>query len=325
TGKVLKIFKGHTGPVTSVAVVYGSSTGKEEFLITGSWDKTAKKWDIETKECVQTFTGHTDFVKCLLVYKSFLFTGSSDKTIRQWDLSTGKELQVFKGHTRGIECLILHPYGDESNPGRFIISASSDTTIKMWDTVTGQATRTFAGHQTSVYGLLLVEGSLWSTSADNTAKRWDLETGQSDCSLEHSDFVKCIQISGGYAFTGSRDENISVWDIAKEKCVGIIEGHFGEVSCMQLVGTTLYTASLDCTIRSWSVKENDLLEIGKAPAITDEAVAPTTTISTAASTTGKKKKGADDKAAGITAAVQSLELTEDEERELAELMGDDDL
>ena len=50
----IRTFKGHTGSVYSVAI---SPNGK--YIVSGSWDKTIKLWDINTGELIRTFKGHT--------------------------------------------------------------------------------------------------------------------------------------------------------------------------------------------------------------------------------------------------------------------------
>ncbi|KAJ3390958.1 hypothetical protein HDU92_000210 [Lobulomyces angularis] len=268
TGKTLRIFRGHTGPVTSVAIIYNSD-GDDEFIITGSWDKTARKWCTKTGKTVKIFSGHTDFVKSVKCVKNFLLTASSDKSIIQWDINTGKELQVFKGHTRGVEDLVV----DDSS-SQFFYSCSSDTTIKKWSMITGKVVMELNGHLTSVYNLHLSDGMLWSTSADKFAKRWDLEAMVCDTNLEHPDFVKFIKTCGDYAITGSRDEEVRVWDInvtkflnlffkvvfiskkKSEKCVYTFQGHFDEVSCIQILSNNKFVSgSLDGTLRTWSLSD----------------------------------------------------------------------
>lgn len=51
TGKASKVFRGHTGPVTSLAIVYNSKL-EDEFLFTGSWDKNIKKWNVEVRNVI---------------------------------------------------------------------------------------------------------------------------------------------------------------------------------------------------------------------------------------------------------------------------------
>ncbi|GAA5840869.1 hypothetical protein JCM9279_001247 [Rhodotorula babjevae] len=93
SGKTKQIYKGHGGPVTSLA--FHSSNGRE-LLISGSWDKSFRVWDAQTKTLLSTTVGHIDFVKTLLVLPSLnlLVTGSSDKDIRLWDLSPLDDLDI---------------------------------------------------------------------------------------------------------------------------------------------------------------------------------------------------------------------------------------
>ncbi|GAA6008542.1 hypothetical protein JCM10207_007153 [Rhodosporidiobolus poonsookiae] len=86
SGKTKQLFKGHTGPVTSI-VFYTTPSGRE-LLISGSWDKSIRVWDIETKTHLSTTLAHIDFVKTLHVIPelALLVSGSSDKDLRLWDL-----------------------------------------------------------------------------------------------------------------------------------------------------------------------------------------------------------------------------------------------
>ncbi|GAA5986271.1 hypothetical protein JCM5350_007607 [Sporobolomyces pararoseus] len=89
SGKTKQVFKGHCGPVTSLDF-YTTKTTKRELMISGSWDKSFKVWDLQTKTAISTTIAHTDFIKTLLVIPELdvLVTGSSDKDLRIWDLST---------------------------------------------------------------------------------------------------------------------------------------------------------------------------------------------------------------------------------------------
>ncbi|GAA5831537.1 hypothetical protein JCM3766R1_001795 [Sporobolomyces carnicolor] len=89
SGKTKQLFKGHCGPVTCLDF-YTTKTAKRELLISGSWDKSFKVWDLQTKAVISTTVAHTDFIKTLVVIPELdvLVTGSSDKDLRIWDLST---------------------------------------------------------------------------------------------------------------------------------------------------------------------------------------------------------------------------------------------
>ncbi|KAJ3266363.1 hypothetical protein HDU77_001434 [Chytriomyces hyalinus] len=323
SGKVLLTFKGHKGPVTCLELMFDQRTGEDQFLFTGSWDKSIFKFDSKNGDLLQKFTGHADFIKCITLVPTVvnsklayhLLSGSSDGTIKKWDSDSGKLHQTWKGHTRPVESLVLAESEDGTAKNLQVYSASSDTTIRKWDVATGNVTQVLNGHLTSVYGIILTDGELWSVSADKTAKRWNLENSVPDSSFEHPDFVKCIHVYGSYVLTGCRDENIRVFDLTTEKCINVVEGHFGEVTSLQVVGDRLWSASLDCTIRSWNLA--DILM--QRPATvevqdlsTSMEVDADVSAASAAETSGTKKADATEMA-----------LTEEEERELAELMGDD--
>ncbi|KNZ44140.1 uncharacterized protein VP01_947g7 [Puccinia sorghi] len=111
SGKVKATFRGHAGPVTSLALfTHAISTArKRKILFTGSWDKTIKTWDIEvsipnlsrsfkkkklmiawtgsqTQVLLSTSTGHVDFVKSIHIIPTLglLVSGSTDRDIRLW-------------------------------------------------------------------------------------------------------------------------------------------------------------------------------------------------------------------------------------------------
>ncbi|KAF9933169.1 hypothetical protein FBU30_006335 [Linnemannia zychae] len=355
TGKTMKLFQGHTGPVTRVAV-YQTYDGKER-LITGSWDKTIRIWDTESKACLAVLKGHTDFVKALAVRTVLidnsdncdngekgsgkhiaheLFSASYDGTILHWDLEKFEEFQSgaggpWKSHSRGINdlCLTIEEDNEQAdnNPEKedhgkeYLYSAGSDGTIRKWDIARGQGKgghciHVFKHHETTVYRVLVEAGvEIWSTSADKTAQRLDLETKKVDTSLLHPDFVKSIALAGPYVVTGGRQESIRVWSIATGKLITEIKGHFDEVSCMVAIGKTLITGSLDNTIRRWSLKEQDLLP--STPKEEDPSVAGLSLDSSA-------DNQEDTKATVVAEERKPSMMTEEEERELAELMGSDD-
>lgn len=167
TGQIELVFRGHKGPVTHVCLYKHNSA---LLLLTASWDKTIKKWDTETGECLATFKGHDDFVKSISVFGSKLYSASTDRIIAEWDLVTCELLRTFQGHRRSVEDITL------SFDGRVLLSASSDNTIRKWDVATGSELEILEGHSTSIRRILMPdEDCLWTVSADKTACRWDLE------------------------------------------------------------------------------------------------------------------------------------------------------
>uniref|UniRef100_A0A0D9XQB7 Protein kinase domain-containing protein n=1 Tax=Leersia perrieri TaxID=77586 RepID=A0A0D9XQB7_9ORYZ len=84
--------------------------GNQLYMITGSWDNTAKIWDCQRRTCVQTLAGHTDCVTCVCSHPDLpiLLTGSNDETVRLWNSNTFKlegVLDFELGKVTAIVCL----------------------------------------------------------------------------------------------------------------------------------------------------------------------------------------------------------------------------
>ena len=61
---------GHEGAVNSL------SQSLEHELVSGSWDGTAKIWDVETGKVKETLAGHTHAVSVLSLQNGITITGS---------------------------------------------------------------------------------------------------------------------------------------------------------------------------------------------------------------------------------------------------------
>lgn len=71
-------------------------------IITASWDRTAILWDVETKEQLQTLSGHDHELTHVAAHPSqrLVVTASRDSTFRLWDFRDQiPVVSVFQGHT----------------------------------------------------------------------------------------------------------------------------------------------------------------------------------------------------------------------------------
>ncbi|CAJ1394513.1 unnamed protein product [Effrenium voratum] len=79
-----------TGHQRGVNCVEYSPGGEKPYIISGSDDRTVKIWDYQTKQCIQTLSGHTNNVSYALFHPALpiILTGSEDGTVRIWHGST---------------------------------------------------------------------------------------------------------------------------------------------------------------------------------------------------------------------------------------------
>ena len=129
-----------------------SVVAKENFLFSGSWDKTARVW--QDSSSVLTLSGHTAAIWAVEILESadcvsnlVVLTGSADKTIKMW--KGNSPFQVFKGHTDCVRALAV------CSSDQFL-SAANDATIRLWIT-SGECLSTFYGHTNYIYGLVNIE------------------------------------------------------------------------------------------------------------------------------------------------------------------------
>jgi WD40 repeat protein len=73
-------------------------------IVSGSWDKTVRVWDVTTGEEKAKLEGHSDYVTSVSFSPDGLsiVSGSADKTVRVWDVSTGEEIE--RNHKKSPTC-----------------------------------------------------------------------------------------------------------------------------------------------------------------------------------------------------------------------------
>lgn len=77
-----------------LAVISVATSPDSNYVATGSRDKSAKLWEVNTGREVRSFLGH-DFSVTALGFTGdgkMLVTGSNDKTVKLWDVNSGEEL-----------------------------------------------------------------------------------------------------------------------------------------------------------------------------------------------------------------------------------------
>jgi len=111
-------------------------------LVSGSHDKTAKFWDIQTGGVVKTFHGHSSWVCSVSISPdcTTIASGSNDETIRLWATQTGVCYCVINGHTNYVTSITFSPTNS-----KLFISGSYDGTIQQWDTNGNQVGSAFKG------------------------------------------------------------------------------------------------------------------------------------------------------------------------------------
>lgn len=159
----------HSGGVYGVA---WSPDGKQ--LLTTSGDKSAKLWDVETRQVVSEFklgeTVDDQQVSCLW-QNNYLLSVSLSGHINYLDVNNPeKSLRIIKGHNKPITVLTLSE--DRGN----IYTGSHDGVVTTWDAQTGENDRIEGtGHGNQINGMKPYKDLLYTCGIDDSLKKINIE------------------------------------------------------------------------------------------------------------------------------------------------------
>ncbi|KAL4906515.1 hypothetical protein BDW74DRAFT_133796 [Aspergillus multicolor] len=158
------------------------------FVITGSQDRTVKRWNtgklgatnvdsLHTPKALFTRKAHDKDINALDVSpSSALFASASqDRTVKIWSADDGSVVGVLRGHKRGVwsarfspkDTPILSADAKSSTNRGMIVTGSGDKTVKLWSLSDYSCLLTFEGHTNSVLKVL------WLPPPDMSSKNDD--------------------------------------------------------------------------------------------------------------------------------------------------------
>ncbi|MEK6236127.1 MAG: hypothetical protein N2C14_15585, partial [Planctomycetales bacterium] len=169
------VLAGHAGQVRSTAF------HKEQFLVTGSMDNTAKVWKLGSKSgprLVKTLRGHARPVASAVFDPhdpNRVFTGSHDGFAKVWNVPKYHEQFRLDGHG-GQEVL----FAAFNRSGDRVVTSGLDRTARVWNTHTGVLEQTLQeGHTDRVMAVDFAPDGVHglATSQDGSVRVWNLRTG----------------------------------------------------------------------------------------------------------------------------------------------------
>ncbi|CAG8285752.1 hypothetical protein PENNAL_c0007G09559 [Penicillium nalgiovense] len=141
-----------------------------KWVVSGSWDSTARLWRVGKWECDVVLEGHEASVWAVLAYdENTIITGCADKMIRMFNTS-GTLLGSVQNSNDVVRALCKLPASNST--GAHFASASNDGIIRLY-TLQGKLVASLHGHESFIYSLAtLPSGELVSSSEDRTVKIW---------------------------------------------------------------------------------------------------------------------------------------------------------
>ncbi|CAA2953101.1 myosin heavy chain kinase B-like [Olea europaea subsp. europaea] len=207
-----------------------SMNPEQEFLYSGSWDRTFKVWRVSSSKCVESVKAHDDAVNSVVAtLDGVVYTGSADGAVKVWKREqNGRYIRhVLVQKLLSQECAITALAVNKS--GSVLYSGSSDGLVNFWE----------REKQLSHGGIL----------------------------RGHKLPVLCLATAGNLVVSGSADKTICVWrkEAAVHTFLSVLSGHTGPVKCLTVEKDkessggdqkwVVYSGSLDKSVKVWSVSE----------------------------------------------------------------------
>ncbi|ETO15679.1 WD repeat-containing protein [Reticulomyxa filosa] len=259
--ELLMLLKGHYDIVSSIRF---SADGHK--IVSASFDKTIRIWNIESGKQLQIFYGHTAVIYSVRFSTdgNSIISCAGDGTIRLWHINTNTEIMTFKSDFNEI-CDV-----NFSQNGKYIVSCSRDNIIQLWDIKSRKEIKQLLGHTNEVWSIEFspYDEMILSASKDTTINLWDMQSGEKLKQFQgHSAGVIHAKFSpdGHFIASCSVDNTIRIWNIQTGKEWKIFKGHTDAVYDIKYFpdGQTIVSCSRDKTIRLWNVELGTSIQILK--------------------------------------------------------------
>ncbi|XP_063955936.1 U3 small nucleolar RNA-associated protein 15 homolog [Lytechinus pictus] len=184
---VLRIFKGHQGPV------HVAKFAANNQVMSCSDDNTVRCWDIPSEEEVVRFSDHTDYIRSGVISpssKDIWLTGSYDHSVKMYDLRTGSSIMSVD-HGQPVERVIMFPAG-----GVFL--SAGGNYVKVWDALAGgRLLATVSNHHKTITAMCFNGNNsrLLTASLDRHVKVYDVTTYQLVASMDYPAPILSLGIS----------------------------------------------------------------------------------------------------------------------------------
>ena len=211
--------RNHNKIITSLIFINNKQKGEQ--LISGSYDKTVKIWDLKEETLIRTLNTESDVLSMTVNSSNTkLVLGLEERYIQMWDLQYYKKIAFLEGHANRVNAVKM------LSESRRVVSGSSDACIRIWDINDAHQLPFVQGHSQAILQVTVTPDNqrAVSISKDKKVIVWDLKEGKQIKSFQNNSAVMsslALTSDGLKAVVSTFTNEVLIWDIEKEELLKI--------------------------------------------------------------------------------------------------------
>lgn len=271
-GEPFRCLTGHNHFISDLAI-----SNENTMVISASWDKTLRLWDLRTGKTIRRFVGHTKEVYSVALSQDNrqIISAGADLGVKLWNtVGENKFTTETHNHTDWVSCVRYSPIVKSSKVDSkpYFASVGWDGRLKIWNT-NFMIRNSFKAHSGTVNALAISPNFRYIATGgkDKTIHIWDVnDLSNPSRTLDAKGTVNQIAFNSKQQWIAAATENdIKVWDLAassSEESSPMAELMRGESKkgkapqCLSLTwnatGNKLFAGFSDGVIRVWQAEQS---------------------------------------------------------------------
>jgi guanine nucleotide-binding protein subunit beta-2-like 1 protein len=261
-GVPLKCLTGHSHFVTDLTI-----SNDNTFVISSSWDKTMRLWDLRSGRCVRQFIGHDKEVltTAFSADNRQIFSGGADKQMNLWNtLAECKMTSKQNNNQNDHKDWVSKVRFSQSAKTSYYASVGWDGRLKIWNGIF-KLHASIKAHDSFINALAIARNGMYIATGgkDQIVKIWDYcDLKQPWTEYKCDGIINSLAWNSRHQWLAAATENgVKIWDISTDAqtCLGSISTHTDDKKigctsvCWSANGKRIYVGCTDGNVRVYDV------------------------------------------------------------------------